>query len=65
MGMQLRRPSHEYDVTITWTGNTGANNVISIAELTPLERRQIKDALRVVETVQHSVALKFRTVLIA
>ncbi|MFN8498894.1 MAG: DUF294 nucleotidyltransferase-like domain-containing protein [Anaerolineae bacterium] len=41
------------------------NNVISIAELTPLERRQIKDALRVVETVQHSVALKFRTVLIA
>lgn len=24
MGMQLRRPSHEYDVTITWTGNTGS-----------------------------------------
>ncbi|MFN8472433.1 MAG: DUF294 nucleotidyltransferase-like domain-containing protein [Anaerolineae bacterium] len=41
------------------------NNVISISELTPLERRQIKDALRVVETVQRSVALKYRTVLIA
>ena len=41
------------------------NNVLSIAELTPLERRQVKDALRVVETVQRSVALKFRTTLIA
>ncbi len=60
--LSLQRLRHQ--VTQIARGET-PNNIVSIAEMTPLERRQVKDALRVVETVQRSVALKFRTVLIA